>query len=159
MTVSCQITCPGPSFIISLCAIFTILTTFCAKYRLFPLAVFLNQSSLQASTFDSPKKERRLPKKWRSKNYNKDVKTTLQVIRQATVLYKCVFIGPRWSPAALWQVPSCIASTRLHASNPNLSTAALSNDKMEPESLHSAFDMTKLQEDFCRMASNCEFFS
>lgn len=34
----------------------------------------------QASTFDSPKKEKRLPRKWRTKNYNKDVKTTLQVI-------------------------------------------------------------------------------
>uniref|UniRef100_A0A671UXQ8 Oxysterol-binding protein n=1 Tax=Sparus aurata TaxID=8175 RepID=A0A671UXQ8_SPAAU len=38
--------------------------------------------ALQASTFDSPKKEKRLPRKWRTKNYNKDVKTTLQVINQ-----------------------------------------------------------------------------
>lgn len=60
------------------------------------------------------------------------------------------------SAAALSQVPSCITSTRLHASNPNLSTAALSNDKLEPEALHCAFDLTKLQEEFCRMASNCE---
>uniref|UniRef100_A0A669EAE9 Oxysterol-binding protein n=1 Tax=Oreochromis niloticus TaxID=8128 RepID=A0A669EAE9_ORENI len=77
--------------------------------------------ALQASTFDSPKKEKRLPKKWRTKNYNKDVKTTLQV-------------------------PSCISSgsIRLHASNPNLSTAALSNDKADPESLDSPFDVAKL---------------
>lgn len=33
----------------------------------------------QTSTFDSPKKEKRLQRKWRHKNYNKDVKTTLQV--------------------------------------------------------------------------------
>uniref|UniRef100_A0A669DYD2 Oxysterol-binding protein n=1 Tax=Oreochromis niloticus TaxID=8128 RepID=A0A669DYD2_ORENI len=87
--------------------------------------------ALQASTFDSPKKEKRLPKKWRTKNYNKDVKTTLQV-------------------------PSCISSgsIRLHASNPNLSTAALSNDKADPESLDSPFDVAKLQEDFCRVATN-----
>lgn len=68
------------------------------------------------------------------------------------------YMGLRSSPAALSQVPSCITSTRLHASNPNLSTAVLSNDKIESESLHCAFDMTKLQEDFCRMASNCELF-
>uniref|UniRef100_A0A3P8SQ97 Oxysterol-binding protein n=1 Tax=Amphiprion percula TaxID=161767 RepID=A0A3P8SQ97_AMPPE len=87
--------------------------------------------ALQASTFDSPKKEKRLPRKWRSKNYNKDVKTTLQV-------------------------PSCISSgsIRLHASNPNLSTAALGNDKVDPESLDSPFDVAKLQEDFCRVAAN-----
>lgn len=59
-------------------------------------------------------------------------------------------------PAALSQVPSCISTTRLHASNPNLSTAALSNDKIEAECLHSACDVTKLQEEFCRVASNCE---
>ncbi|XP_041797585.1 oxysterol-binding protein-related protein 3 isoform X1 [Chelmon rostratus] len=87
--------------------------------------------ALQASTFDSPKKEKRLPRKWRTKNYNKDVKTTLQV-------------------------PSCISSRsiRLHASNPNLSTAALGNDKVDPESLESPFDVAKLQEDFCRVATN-----
>uniref|UniRef100_G3P0H0 Oxysterol-binding protein n=1 Tax=Gasterosteus aculeatus aculeatus TaxID=481459 RepID=G3P0H0_GASAC len=68
--------------------------------------------ALQASTFDSPKKEKRLPRKWCTKNYNKDVKSTLQV-------------------------PSCISSgsIRLHASNPNLSTAALANDKADTESL------------------------
>uniref|UniRef100_A0A8C9XIY3 Oxysterol-binding protein n=1 Tax=Sander lucioperca TaxID=283035 RepID=A0A8C9XIY3_SANLU len=84
--------------------------------------------ALQAATFDSPKKEKRLPKKWRCKNYNKDVKTTLQV-------------------------PSCISSgsIRLHASNPNLSTAALANDKADTESLDSTFDVAKLQEDFCRI--------
>ncbi|KAM4736595.1 oxysterol-binding protein-related protein 3 isoform 1-T1 [Anableps anableps] len=87
--------------------------------------------TLQASTFDSPKKEKRLQRKWRNKNYNKDVKTTLQV-------------------------PSCISSgsIRLHASNPNLSTVMLGNDKVDPESLDSQFDVAKLQEDFCRVATN-----
>uniref|UniRef100_A0A7N6F7U4 Oxysterol-binding protein n=1 Tax=Anabas testudineus TaxID=64144 RepID=A0A7N6F7U4_ANATE len=86
--------------------------------------------ALQASTFDSPKKEKRLPRKWRTKNYNKDPKTTLQV-------------------------PSCISSgsIRLHASNPNLSTAALGNEKADPECLDSAFDVAKLQEDFCLHAT------
>uniref|UniRef100_A0A8C2XJX7 Oxysterol-binding protein n=1 Tax=Cyclopterus lumpus TaxID=8103 RepID=A0A8C2XJX7_CYCLU len=74
--------------------------------------------ALQGSTFDSPKKEKRLPRIWRPKNNNKDVKTTLQV-------------------------PSCISSgsTRLHASNPNLSTAALANDKADTESLDSTLDL------------------
>ncbi|XP_068610988.1 oxysterol-binding protein-related protein 3 [Brachionichthys hirsutus] len=85
--------------------------------------------ALQASPFDSPKKEKRLPRKWRAKNYNKDVKTTLQV-------------------------PSCISTTRLHASNPNLSTAALANGKVDPESLDSPCEVAKLQQDFCRVASD-----
>uniref|UniRef100_A0A8C9XNV7 Oxysterol-binding protein n=1 Tax=Sander lucioperca TaxID=283035 RepID=A0A8C9XNV7_SANLU len=53
-------------------------------------------------------------------------------------------------------VPSCISSgsIRLHASNPNLSTAALANDKADTESLDSTFDVAKLQEDFCRVATN-----
>uniref|UniRef100_A0A672MRQ3 Oxysterol-binding protein n=1 Tax=Sinocyclocheilus grahami TaxID=75366 RepID=A0A672MRQ3_SINGR len=38
-------------------------------------------NALQASTYDSPKKEKRHPRKWRPKNYGKDNKTTLQVIR------------------------------------------------------------------------------
>uniref|UniRef100_A0A3B4XRW1 Oxysterol-binding protein n=1 Tax=Seriola lalandi dorsalis TaxID=1841481 RepID=A0A3B4XRW1_SERLL len=56
------------------------------------------------------------------------------------------------------QVPSCISSgaVRLHASNPNLSTAALGNDKADPESLDSPFDVAKLQEEFCRTATNCD---
>ncbi|XP_072316737.1 oxysterol-binding protein-related protein 3 isoform X3 [Eucyclogobius newberryi] len=87
--------------------------------------------ALQACTFESPKKEKRLPRKWRSKNDHKDAKTTLQV-------------------------PSCIfpGSVRLHASNPNLSTAALGNDKGDPESLDCPIDVAKLQEDFCRVATN-----
>ncbi|XP_077383007.1 oxysterol-binding protein-related protein 3 isoform X2 [Festucalex cinctus] len=86
--------------------------------------------ALQTSTFDSPKKEKRLQRKWRTKNYSKDIKTTLQV-------------------------PSCISgSVRLHSSNPNLSTAVLANDKADQESMDSTFDVAKLQEDFCRVATN-----
>lgn len=35
---------------------------------------------LQAFAYDSPKKEKRHPRKWRSKHYSKDNKTTLQVL-------------------------------------------------------------------------------
>ncbi|XP_072535519.1 oxysterol-binding protein-related protein 3 isoform X2 [Salminus brasiliensis] len=86
---------------------------------------------LQASAYDSPKKEKRPPRKWRSKNYSKDTKTTLQV-------------------------PSCISSgsIRLHASNPNLSCVDLTNDKSYSEPLDLPIDVSKLQEDFCRVANN-----
>ncbi|KAI4887867.1 hypothetical protein NFI96_015086 [Prochilodus magdalenae] len=85
---------------------------------------------LQASAYDSPKKEKRPPRKWRSKNY-KDTKTTLQV-------------------------PSCISSgsIRLHASNPNLSSADLANEQGYSEPPDMPVDVSKLQEDFCRVANN-----
>uniref|UniRef100_A0A8C2CK55 Oxysterol-binding protein n=1 Tax=Cyprinus carpio TaxID=7962 RepID=A0A8C2CK55_CYPCA len=91
-------------------------------------------NALQASTYDSPKKEKRHPRKWRTKNYGKDNKTTLQV-------------------------PSCISagSIRLHASNPNLSSVDLTNEKTYHEPLDSPVDVSKLQEDFCRVANNREF--
>ncbi|CAL8297568.1 unnamed protein product [Lota lota] len=87
-------------------------------------------SALQASTYDIPKKEKR-PRRWRSKNSGKDSKTSLQV-------------------------PSCISSKnpRLHASNPNLSTAEPITPDPCPESPDSPTDANRLQEDFCRLANN-----
>ncbi|KAM3857865.1 oxysterol-binding protein-related protein 3-like [Diretmus argenteus] len=86
-------------------------------------------SALQASTYDIPKKEKR-PRRWRSKNNGKDAKATLQV-------------------------PTSISSTtpRLHASNPNLSTEANTQEAC-PESPDSPTDGSRLQEDFCRLANN-----
>uniref|UniRef100_A0A8K9WNW3 Oxysterol-binding protein n=1 Tax=Oncorhynchus mykiss TaxID=8022 RepID=A0A8K9WNW3_ONCMY len=59
------------------------------------------------------------------------------------------------------QVPSCISSgsVRLHASNPNLSTAALGTAKAYPEPpyMDSPIDVAKLQEDFCRVANNRKY--
>ncbi|XP_048881989.1 oxysterol-binding protein-related protein 3 isoform X2 [Brienomyrus brachyistius] len=85
-------------------------------------------NALQA-TLDSPKKEKRASRKWRTKNFGKDNKTTLQV-------------------------PSCISSSslRLHSSNPNLSSVEPGLDKADPEALDSPPDAAKLQEDFCRVA-------
>ncbi|XP_076826822.1 oxysterol-binding protein-related protein 3 isoform X2 [Brachyhypopomus gauderio] len=87
-------------------------------------------NALQASTYDSPKKDKRQMRKWRPKTYGKDSKTTLQV-------------------------PSCISSGsfRLHASNPNLSSPDLAIEKSYPEVLHVPLDVSKLQEDFCRIAN------
>ncbi|XP_017165240.1 oxysterol-binding protein-related protein 3 isoform X2 [Poecilia reticulata] len=87
--------------------------------------------ALQTSPLDSPKKEKRLQRKWRNKNDSKEVKTTLQV------------------PSS-----TSSGSIRLHASNPNLSTATLGSDKVDTVSLDSQSDAAKLQEDFCRVASN-----
>nr|XP_046272715.1 oxysterol-binding protein-related protein 3-like isoform X2 [Scatophagus argus] len=87
-------------------------------------------SALQVSTYDIPKKEKR-QRRWRSKNNGKETKATLQV-------------------------PSCISSQspRLHASNPNLSTSESSSQEVCPESPDSPTDVSRLQEDFCRLANN-----
>uniref|UniRef100_A0A8C2CJA1 Oxysterol-binding protein n=1 Tax=Cyprinus carpio TaxID=7962 RepID=A0A8C2CJA1_CYPCA len=45
-------------------------------------------------------------------------------------------------------------SIRLHASNPNLSSVDLTNEKTYHEPLDSPVDVSKLQEDFCRVANN-----
>uniref|UniRef100_A0A8C1D3R8 Oxysterol-binding protein n=1 Tax=Cyprinus carpio carpio TaxID=630221 RepID=A0A8C1D3R8_CYPCA len=59
------------------------------------------------------------------------------------------------------QVPSCISagSIRLHASNPNLSSVDLTNEKTYHETLDSPIDVSKLQEDFCRIVSHKSFHS
>lgn len=56
------------------------------------------------------------------------------------------------------QVPSCISSQspRLHASNPNLSTTETNTQEVCPESPDSPTDVSRLQEDFCRLANNSE---
>lgn len=56
------------------------------------------------------------------------------------------------------QVPSCISpqSPRLHASNPNLSTSESNTQDICPKSPDSPTDVSRLQEDFCRLANNSE---
>ncbi|CAL9691072.1 unnamed protein product [Knipowitschia caucasica] len=83
-----------------------------------------------ASAYNVPKKEKK-PRRWLSKNNGKETKSTLQV-------------------------PSCISSksTRLHASNPNLSSTELESQEAGPESPDSPTPVSRLQEDFCRLANN-----
>uniref|UniRef100_A0AAY4A5A0 Oxysterol-binding protein n=1 Tax=Denticeps clupeoides TaxID=299321 RepID=A0AAY4A5A0_9TELE len=52
-------------------------------------------------------------------------------------------------------VPSCISAgpIRLHASNPNLSSMDLTNEKNYSEAPDSPGDVAKLQEDFCHVAN------
>ncbi|KAJ0055149.1 hypothetical protein NL108_011183 [Boleophthalmus pectinirostris] len=80
--------------------------------------------------YDIPKKEKR-PRRWRSKNNGKEAKASLQV-------------------------PSCISSKspRLHASNPNLSSSEPQIQEPGPESPDSPTPVSRLQEDFCRLANN-----
>ncbi|KAM4725126.1 oxysterol-binding protein-related protein 3-like [Anableps anableps] len=87
-------------------------------------------TALQASTYDIPKKEKR-PRRWRSKNNSKETKATLQV-------------------------PSCISTqpTRLHASNPNLPTTESATQEACPQSPDSPTEVSRLQQDFCRLANN-----
>ncbi|XP_023201258.1 oxysterol-binding protein-related protein 3-like [Xiphophorus maculatus] len=86
-------------------------------------------TALQASTYDIPKKEKR-PRRWRSKN-SKEAKSTLQV-------------------------PSCIStqSPRLHASNPNLPTTESASQEACPQSPDSPTEVSRLQQDFYRLANN-----
>uniref|UniRef100_A0A673ZGY4 Oxysterol-binding protein n=1 Tax=Salmo trutta TaxID=8032 RepID=A0A673ZGY4_SALTR len=90
--------------------------------------------SLMASTYDIPKKEKRGPRKWRSKNYNKDTKKDIMV-------------------------PGCVsppASPHFHTSHPNLSTAEANIEEAFAflDSPDSPTDANRLQEDFCRLANN-----
>uniref|UniRef100_A0A8D3BZA5 Oxysterol-binding protein n=1 Tax=Scophthalmus maximus TaxID=52904 RepID=A0A8D3BZA5_SCOMX len=86
--------------------------------------------AISASSYDIPKKDKR-PRRWRSRNSGKETKATLQV-------------------------PSCISSNspRLHASNPNLSTTETNTQEACPESPDSPTDVSRLQEDFCRLANS-----
>uniref|UniRef100_A0A8D3CCY2 Oxysterol-binding protein n=1 Tax=Scophthalmus maximus TaxID=52904 RepID=A0A8D3CCY2_SCOMX len=103
-------------------------------------------SALQASSYDIPKKDKR-PRRWRSRNSGKETKATLQVHL------------PFFSAHDLKEnVPSCISSNspRLHASNPNLSTTETNTQEACPESPDSPTDVSRLQEDFCRLANSGE---
>uniref|UniRef100_A0A8C4HM32 Oxysterol-binding protein n=1 Tax=Dicentrarchus labrax TaxID=13489 RepID=A0A8C4HM32_DICLA len=101
-------------------------------------------SALQASTYDIPKKEKR-PRRWRSKNNGKETKATLQVHVQL-FFFLLIIILKKF----------CISSQspRLHASNPNLSTTESNTQEVCPESPDSPTDVSRLQEDFCRLANN-----
>lgn len=129
----------------------------------------------QVSTYDLPKKEKR-PRRWRSKNNGKETKATLQVHVQylfcsahdhCILVHKHSTVGVKGkvayicSPFSVFvhQVPSCISSKspRLHASNPNLSTTESNAQEVCTDSPDSPTDVSRLQEDFCRLACNSEF--
>lgn len=79
-------------------------------------------------TLESPKKEKRSQRKWRTKSIGKDAKATLQV--------PCISSGP----------------VRLHASNPNLSTVDPSDDKGYSYGSELPTNYSQMQEDLCHIA-------
>ncbi|XP_041039742.1 oxysterol-binding protein-related protein 3 isoform X1 [Carcharodon carcharias] len=85
-------------------------------------------NAIQGYVLESPKKEKRLPRRWRTKSFGKEAKSTLQV-------------------------PSISASPmRLHASNPNLSEVFYAETKPFSDGSDLPSDYSKLQEDFCHIA-------
>uniref|UniRef100_A0A4W3HCU8 Oxysterol-binding protein n=1 Tax=Callorhinchus milii TaxID=7868 RepID=A0A4W3HCU8_CALMI len=85
-------------------------------------------NAIQGYVFESPKKEKRVQRRWLSKSFGKDAKTTLQV-------------------------PSISAnSMRLHASNPNLSEMFLGETKHFSDVSDLPSNYSKLQEEFCHIA-------
>ncbi|XP_048419435.1 oxysterol-binding protein-related protein 3 isoform X3 [Stegostoma tigrinum] len=90
-------------------------------------------NAIQGYAFESPKKEKPVQSRWRTKSFGKDAKSTLQVPSIST------------SPM------------RLHASNPNLSEVFQGEIKQFSDSSDLPSDYSKLQEDFCNIA--CEVHS
>ncbi|KAM6450800.1 oxysterol-binding protein-related protein 3 isoform 3-T6 [Liasis olivaceus] len=87
----------------------------------------------QGLLFESPKKEKRTHRRWRSRALGKDAKGMLQV------------------PAVL------SAPLRLHASNPNLSTLDFGDEKIYSNGSEVTSEFSKLQEDLCHMAHKVYF--
>ncbi|XP_058038085.1 oxysterol-binding protein-related protein 3 isoform X1 [Ahaetulla prasina] len=87
----------------------------------------------QGLLFESPKKEKRTHRRWRSRALGKDAKGMLQV------------------PAVI------SAPLRLHASNPNLSTLDYGDEKMYSNGSEVTSEFSKLQEDLCHIAHKVYF--
>uniref|UniRef100_A0A8C2QR62 Oxysterol-binding protein n=1 Tax=Capra hircus TaxID=9925 RepID=A0A8C2QR62_CAPHI len=84
-------------------------------------------NAIQGGAFESPKKEKRSHRRWRSRALGKDAKGMLQVPKP--------FSGP----------------IRLHSSNPNLSTLDFGEEKNYSD------EFSKMQEDLCHIAHKVYF--
>ncbi|XP_006750362.1 oxysterol-binding protein-related protein 3, partial [Leptonychotes weddellii] len=85
-------------------------------------------NAIQGGAFESPKKEKRSHRRWRSRAIGKDAKGTLQVPKP--------FSGP----------------IRLHSSNPNLSTLDFGEEKNYSDGSETSSEFSKMQEDLCHIA-------
>ncbi|KAK2096178.1 Oxysterol-binding protein- protein 3, partial [Saguinus oedipus] len=85
-------------------------------------------NAIQGGAFESPKKEKRSHRRWRSRAIGKDAKGTLQVPKP--------FSGP----------------VRLHSSNPNLSTLDFGEEKNYSDGSETSSEFSKMQEDLCHIA-------
>ncbi|KFP29876.1 Oxysterol-binding protein-related protein 3, partial [Colius striatus] len=90
-------------------------------------------NAMQVSPFESPKKEKRTHRRWRSRVVGKETKAVLQV--------PSVFSAPM----------------RLHASNPNLSTIDFVEDKNYSDGSETSSEFTKMQEDLFHVAHKVYF--
>ncbi|XP_048367624.1 oxysterol-binding protein-related protein 3 isoform X3 [Sphaerodactylus townsendi] len=90
-------------------------------------------NAMQGIPFESPKKEKRTHRRWRSRAISKDAKAMLQV------------------PAVL------SAPLRLHASNPNLSTIDFVEEKGYSNGSETSSEFSKMQEDLCHLAHKVYF--
>ncbi|GAB1290814.1 Oxysterol-binding protein [Apodemus speciosus] len=90
-------------------------------------------SAIQGGAFESPKKEKRSHRRWRSRAIGKDAKGTLQVPKP--------FSGP----------------VRLHSSNPNLSTLDFGEEKSYSDGSEASSEFSKMQEDLCHVAHKVYF--
>ncbi|XP_053876115.1 oxysterol-binding protein-related protein 3 isoform X1 [Malaclemys terrapin pileata] len=89
-------------------------------------------NAMQCGSFESPKKEKRTHRRWRSRVIGKDAKGMLQV--------PTVFSAPM----------------RLHASNPNLSTIDFGEEKNYSDGSETS-EFSKMQEDLCHIAHKAYF--
>ncbi|KAB1276343.1 Oxysterol-binding protein-related protein 3 [Camelus dromedarius] len=85
-------------------------------------------NAIQCGAFESPKKEKRSHRRWRTRAIGKDAKGTLQVPKP--------FSGP----------------IRLHSSNPNLSTLDFGEEKNYSDGCETSAEFSKMQEDLCHIA-------
>lgn len=90
-------------------------------------------NAIQGGAFESPKKEKRSHRRWRSRAIGKDAKGTLQVPKP--------FSGPM----------------RLHSSNPNLSTLDFGEEKSYSDGSEASSEFSKMQEDLCHVAHKVYF--
>ncbi|KAF0875835.1 OSBL3 protein, partial [Crocuta crocuta] len=90
-------------------------------------------NAIQGGAFESPKKEKRSHRRWRSRAIGKDAKGTLQVPKP--------FPGP----------------IRLHSSNPNLSTIDFGEEKNYSDGSETSSEFSKMQEELCHIAQKVYF--
>lgn len=90
-------------------------------------------NAIQGGAFESPKKEKRPHRRWRSRAIGKDTKGMLQVPKQ--------FPG----------------QPRLHSSNPNLSTLDFGEEKNSSDGSETSSEFSKMQEDLCHIAHKVYF--
>ncbi|XP_029786220.1 oxysterol-binding protein-related protein 3 isoform X1 [Suricata suricatta] len=90
-------------------------------------------NAIQGGAFESPKKEKRSHRRWRSRAIGKDAKGTLQVPKP--------FHGP----------------VRLHSSNPNLSTLDFGEEKNYSDGSETSSEFSKMQEELYHIAHKVYF--